>query len=70
MFPSLAGREMALKKALTAESPLTSAKSQEYRTYQCNSPIYDGHYDTKNPTDTIAPLIQLFHLCLLTSLTT
>ena len=61
MFPSLAGRETALKKALTAESPSTSAKSQEYRKYQHNSPIYDGCYDEKNPTDTIAPPIQLFH---------
>ena len=52
---------MAFKKALTAESPLTSAKSQEYRKYQGNSPIYDGCYDAKNPTDTIAPPIQLFH---------
>ena len=61
MFPSLAGCEMALKKALAAESPSTSAKSQEYRKYQCNSPIYDGRYDAKNPTDTIALPIQLFH---------
>lgn len=52
---------MALKKALTAESPSTSAKSQEYRKYQCNSPIYNGHYDAKNTTDTITCLIQLFH---------
>ena len=52
---------MALKKALTAESPSTSAKSQEYRKYLHNSPIYDGRYDANNPTDTIAPPIQLFH---------
>jgi len=61
MFPSSAGRETALKKALTAESPSTSAKSQEYRKYQRTSPIYDGRYDAKNSTDTIAPPIQLFH---------
>lgn len=60
MFPSSAGRETALKKALTAESP-SSAKSQEYRKYQRTSPIYDGRYDAKNSTDTIAPPIQLFH---------
>jgi hypothetical protein len=52
---------MALKKALATESPLISAKSQEYRKYQHNSPIYYGHYDEKNPTATIAPPIQLFH---------
>ena len=61
MFPSSAGRETALKKALNAESPSISAKSQEYRKFQRNSPIYDGRYDAKNPTDTIAPPIQLFH---------
>jgi hypothetical protein len=56
VFPSSAGHKIALRKALTVESP----KSQEYRKYQCNFPIYDGCYDTKNPTDTIMPLIQLF----------
>jgi hypothetical protein len=60
-FPSLAGREKAIKKALSSNSPSISAKSQEYRRYQCNSPIYDGRYDANDPTDTIAPPIQLFH---------
>jgi hypothetical protein len=61
MFPSSAGRKVALEKARTAKTPSTAAKSQEYRIYQHSSPIYDGRYDAKNPTDTIAPPIQLFH---------
>lgn len=61
LFPSSAGRETALKKALDAPPPSTSAKSQEYRLYQHTSPIYDGRYDAENPTDTIAPSIELFH---------
>ena len=61
MFPSSSGREKALKKALSAKSPSISAKSNEYRKYQRDSPIYDGRYDANDPTDTIAPPIQLFH---------
>ena len=60
-FLSLARHKIPLKKALTVESPSISAKSQEYRKYQCNSPIYNGCYNARNPTDTIVPLIQLFY---------
>jgi hypothetical protein len=48
-------------KARYAKSPSESAKSKEYRVYQRNSPIFDGRYDVKNPVETTAPPIQLFH---------
>ena len=48
-------------KALSAKSPSESAKSKEYRAYQRTSPLYDGGYDAKQPIDTTAPPIQLFH---------
>jgi len=36
-------------------------KSNAYRCYQRNLPIYDGRYDVKYPTETTAPPLQLFH---------
>ena len=37
------------------------SETAEYRVYQRESLIYDGRYDAKNPLDTSAPPIQLFH---------
>jgi hypothetical protein len=56
-----AGYNATISKALKAEPPSKSAKSNGYRIYQRSLPIYDGRYDVNYQTETTAPPLQLFH---------
>jgi len=51
----------SVKKFLQGPTPSVGAKSDSYRDFQRNRPVYNGHYNPDSSTETIGPPIEIFH---------